>query len=715
MIANGNRFFCGNGYLGVRGTLEESEKEMLPAVNLAGIYDQVAGGWREPLNAPNGLYTRLKVGGEYYMLPDKGANDYQLQLNYRQGLLQRKTTWRTNRGNITVSSERFASLKRPHLVSMKYTVTTDFHADITIITGIDGDVWDIHGPHYEEITYDMQQNTIIANAIAQEKKDRVIVLEQCNIDYYNESVNREENKKGLHYINFVSEINTPVTIEKKILVYTSNDGKEPLESAVLEINALENLTYHQLKEEHILGWEALWNTCEVEIEGDPEAMEGVNYSLYHLLSVAPWHAESQSIAARGLSGQTYKGAVFWDTEMYMLDFFLHTNPNVARTLLQYRIQTLEGAMQKAKEYGYQGAFYPWESQEGGFDACSDYNVTDVFTGRPMRTYFKEKQIHISGAIVYGIMRYIKITGDREILEQGGAKTVIECALFYDSALMKKIRSNKYELRDVIGPDEYHEGVNNNGYTNRIAQYVFQMACEIIEECKENKKLNEALEEYPLEMLYLNFKEDKEQIYIPVPQKDGIVEQFDGYRNLEDVSVEEVRGRLLHKKEYWGGAYGVASQTQVIKQADVITWMVMFPQDFTMEEKWTNWKFYEKRTEHGSSLSACMYGILACECEKQEEAFPFFLKSSQVDLLGNSKEWAGDVYIGGTHPASAGGTYMTIIKGFAGVTIEDHKIKVNPKLPKHWKKLRFRLWYQQELFEIMIRDEGADIKKITQIM
>lgn len=171
-------------------------------------------------------------------------------------------------------------------------------------------------------------------------------------------------------------------------VYTTNDTPTPEKEAELELERGVKTGYTKLRRAHIDAWETLWKYAQVEIEGDETAACAINYSLYHLLSVAPMHSESQSIPARGLSGQTYKGAVFWDTEMFMLDFFLNTNPAVAKTLLRYRIDTLDGAKKKAAHYGYAGAFYAWESQEGGFDACSDYNVTDVFTGRPMRTFLK---------------------------------------------------------------------------------------------------------------------------------------------------------------------------------------------------------------------------------------------------------------------------------------------------------------------------------------
>lgn len=711
ITANGNRFLCGNGYMGIRGTLEEYQREHLPAVNLAGVYDKVGDGWREPVNAPNPLYTRIKVNGEAYMLPEKEAESHKQQLDYRHGLLRRNTVFRVPEGTVTITSERFVHMGRKHLIGMSYYIMTDFDAELEVCTGIDGEVWDINGPHLDEMHMAWEEDMLLAQAVTHEKKEKVIVAEYTGVNQACEQTCREESGKILRSFCFRVERKKPAYLEKLAVVYTGKDCDEPLVSAKKELADGVKNGYDCLKREHTDCWEELWKTSEVEISGDEEAERALNYSLYHLLSIAPFQAKSQSIPARGLSGQTYKGAVFWDTEMFMLDFFLNTQPQAAKVLMQYRVDTLSGALKKAKQYGYQGAFYAWESQEEGFDACSDYNVTDVFTGRPMRTYFKDKQVHISAAIVYGIMKYASRTGDREFLYSGGAKTVIECAKFYDSLLVQKVHAKVYEIRDVIGPDEYHERVNNNGYTNRMAQYTFQCASQLLKQCEEDAQMAEALNEYENEELYTRFCEDAERIYIPKADADGIIPQFDGYRKLEDTTVDDVRSRLLNEKEYWGGAYGVASDTQIIKQADVITWMVMFPEDFTTAQKWENWSYYEPRTEHGSSLSACMYSILACVCGKPQEAYPLFLKSAQADLKGGGKEWAGDIYIGGTHPAAAGGAYMTAINGFGGVRIADGKVTATQMLPESWKKLKFYISYQNQTYEITETKENVEIKKI----
>ncbi len=723
---SGNRFLIGNGYMGIRGTLEEYRKEQLTAVNLAGIYDKVGDGWREPLNAPNGLYTYLKVDGTMYRLPEKEPQKHECELDYRHGIFTRETLFRTPRGNVVVRSEKFADAVNIHRIGLRYTVTADFHADVEIVTGIDGGVWDIHGPHYDAVEFQEKDGILSAEAITHEKGERVWVSERCAWNFPAEVKLKQEENEILRRIIFVTDCNTDYTVDKWVSVYTSADiggcekgidKENPIckDEAFYRDEAFYKAStgclmqdYEEAKEKHTDCWEKRWDHCEVYIEGDDAAMEALNYSLYHLHCIAPRHKEGLSIAARGLSGQTYKGAVFWDTEMFMLDFFLNTEPEVAKSLMKYRIDTLPGARKKAKQYGYEGAFYAWESQEGGFDACSDYNVTDVFTGRPMRTFFRDKQYHISAAVVYGIMRYTEMTGDYSLLREGGAETVLECAKFYYSLLYKRVGGERYEILDCIGPDEYHERINNNGYTNRMAKYTFESAVKTVSLFMAGTlgagKTNEA----DLSSLEAKYKDASEKIYIPQPDENGIIEQFEGYSQLEDVTVKEVEERLLHEKEYWGGAYGVASHTKVIKQADVVTWLNLFPEDFPEDTLKKNWDYYEPRTEHGSSLSACMYAILACRLGMPEKAYPFFLKSASADLARGGKEWAGLVYIGGTHPAAAGGAYMTAVKGFAGMYIENGAIKINPHLPDTWKKMRFQIHYSGKEYRIEITKDEAVI-------
>lgn len=710
---NGNTYLMGNGYIGIRGTLQEYEKEQLVAMNLAGIYDRFGDGWREPLNAPNGCYTILEVDQIPYRLPDLTPLHHEQELDIRQGVFRRRTTWKTPKGTITITAEEFASMSEVHFVGLRYSVSASYDAALTITTGIDGDVWDIHGPHYASMEFEQTAGQTCVLATTNEG-DQVAVSTCTVLDREHLLEQYTNGRKACSYLNIEGKAGVEYTFHKYITIYTSKDLKDPLEAARKLCDRMQAKGYDRAAMENKARWESLWQTSEVQIEGDEEGMFALNYSLYHLHCIAPRHAESLSIAARGLSGQTYKGAVFWDTEMFMLDFFLHTEPEVAKTLLSYRVDTLEGAKKKAASYGYQGAFYAWESQEGGYDACSDYNVTDVFTGRPMRTFFKDKQVHISAAIVYGITKYVNYTGDTGFYEKGAARVILECARFYYDLLWKKVAKDRYEILDVIGPDEYHERVNNNAYTNRMAKLTFQAALEVMELLKKESSiaLLELEREYDLVTLKAQFSDAAEHLYLQQPDKEnGIIEQFDGYLELEEVEIAELKKRILHEKEYWGGAYGIASHTKIIKQADVVTMLNFFGKEYTQEVLVKNLDYYEPRTEHGSSLSACMYAMLACTCAMPERAYPFFLKTANADLVGGGKEWAGLVYIGGTHPAAAGGAYMTAIEGFGGLSVVDGNLVVKPHLPKKWKKVSFPVLFRGRRYRVECTQTEVSIQEM----
>jgi kojibiose phosphorylase/nigerose phosphorylase len=304
----------------------------------------------------------------------------------------------------------------------------------------------------------------------------------------------------------------------------------------------------------------------------------------------------------------------------------------------------------------------------------------------MRTYFRDKQIHITADVVYGLWKYARWTGDRSLWLEGGAEVLMEAARFYHSLLVRGLESDTCELRDVIGPDEYHERVNNNAYTNEMVRFVFRLALDVAAWMKAEHPAAYAALEGKLRFAHElpAFETAAATLRRQEPRPDGVVEQFDGYFSLEDTSVDAVRARLLDPREYWGGAYGVASQTQVIKQADVISLLVMQKEAYPTGILRANYNYYLPRTEHGSSLSACMYAMAACRIGEPDEAYPLFLKSAKADLAEGGKEWAGLVYIGGTHPAAAGGAYMTLLMGFMGLDPESEQPALSPRLPSHWK-------------------------------
>jgi len=529
-----------------------------------------------------------------------------------------------------------------------------------------------------------------------------------------------------HLVNFIDEeylrlyvrkSKVKLTRDKEFKFYKymcvthSLEFENPFDEAIKRIIEAKNLGFDSLFEKHKSKWQERWSICDISIDGDEEATLALRFSMYHLLSIAPYHSEKLSIPARGLSGQMYKGAIFWDTEIFMLPFFSYTLPDVARNIVMYRVHTLDGARRKAKEYGYEGAFYAWESQETGDDACSLFNVTDVITQRPIRTYFRDKQIHISGDVVYGFFTYYNATGDFSIFLEGAAEAVFECAKFYYSYAYYKPLKDRFEILDVTGPDEYHERINNNAYTNRIAKFTFEKAIWLYDILKE--KYPNILQEIDSKTCIFQYiekiKEAEQKMFLQKPNEEGIIEQFDGYLKLEDIEVEKLKEKMLHPYEYLGGGNGLATQTQVIKQADVVVLLNLFESEYKKEILKANWEYYNGRTEHGSTLSYSMYGLLAAKLGKLKDAYKYFLKTALIDLEGNYKQYVGNLYIGGTHPAANGGAWMATVFGFGGIRSEETKVEIDPHLPSHWKSLRFNLIIHGNLFEFEISNSKILVK------
>lgn len=715
VVSNGNKYMTGNGYMGYRGTMEEFTKKELVACNLAGLYDRQGENWREPINAPNGLFTTVFAQGEELGLSNLEPAQHSQSLDIKNGIHSRYTVWNSKLGLISIKAERFVSLADVHLLCLKYTLSVENTCNITIRTGIDGEVWDINGPHLEGHSVEQQDNLIKVSALTHELKVPVAVGEICERSFEAEENVEKTLNSIFRNISFKAKPETEYTVYKYISVWTGNDDSINLEKdCALTALKHSSLGYEIAYNQHIEQWKHRWEASDVVIEGCEEDQSALRYSIYQLQIIAPLHSNKLSIPARGLSGQTYKGAIFWDTEMFMLQFFMHTMPEVARNLVSYRIRTLEGARKKAEYYGFRGAFYAWESHENGEDACSDFNVTDVFTGRPVKTYFKDKQVHISAAVAYAVWETYKFTGDVSLLLEKGAEVILECARFYYSYAYFKEDKDRYEILDVIGPDEYHERVNNNAYTNKMVYHTVVAALKVLELLKKDFP-----GEYKNLVTKLEYSEDidnlirfKEKLYVPKPdEKTLIIEQFDGYKKLEDCSLAEVKSRLQDPKEYWGGGHGVASTTQIIKQADVVLMLYLFRSEYSKEIKKANWQYYEPRTEHGSSLSPCIYSLLSCEIGNEEWAYPFFVKTANVDLTGDSKQFAGSIYIGGTHPAANGGAWMSAILGFAGLKMEDGKISVAPNLPKKWSRLAFKVLAGGQSYSIDITHKGTRITSL----
>jgi kojibiose phosphorylase len=564
------------------------------------------------------------------------------------------------------------------------------------------------------LTPGRKDGILLVQGVTHELGKSVAVAEAVELDFGKETY-RTKGRKNLRLISLKVEAHETYTFAKYFAVFTGNDSvKTSVSDAVIKcVREAKTAGYSACLARHNAEWAKKWENCDVRIEGDDEAQLALRYSIFQLLMVAPVNGSANSIPARALSGQVYKGAIFWDTEMFMFPFFLHTCPGKAVELLRYRIKTLPGACRKARTEGagYRGAFYAWESQESGDDACTYFNIGDPFTKRDLRTHFRDKQVHISGDVAIAMWEYFKVTGDDSLLLEGGAEVILECARFYYSYAYFKKDKNRYEILDVIGPDEYHERVNNNAFTSMVAKATFEIAKATIDYLKRKypekfkalvRKIDIA-DELPL------FVEAAKLLYVPQPDpKTGVIEQFDAYFKLKEARIEELKARKLHPDEYLGAAQGLAVPTKVIKQADVVMMLNLFRDRYSTRVKKANWEYYEPRTEHGSSLSACAYAMVAADIGKLDWAYDYFLKTAKIDIEAKYKVFVGTIFMGGSHPAANGGAWMTAVFGFGGVRAGTETVAINPRMYKKWNALQFNLMYKGDRFGIKITRRKVEI-------
>jgi kojibiose phosphorylase len=713
IMRSGNAYQIANGYMGYRGTLDEFGPAQLVGITLAGIFDRVGNAWREPVNAPNGGFTQVTLDGVNISALTTKIKSHRQSLNLANAVFERETTFSSRGKNLKLKSSRFLSAENPHLGVIQFSLICDQAAKVVIGTGIDFNLWDLNGPHLLHLTAAKKSEILLVHGNTSEAAKRVAVAEAGEINFGKEA-HSTNGKKNLRVISVQLEAGKTYTFQKFFAVFTANDHvMSPRNSAVKCVRDAKLLGYETCLARHNAEWAKKWARGDVKIEGDDEAQLALRFSIFQLLMVAPVNGSANSIPARALSGQVYKGAIFWDTEMFMFPFFLYTDPEKAVELLRYRIKTLDGARRKARTegVGFRGAFYAWESQETGDEACTYFNIGDPITGRDLRTYFRDKQVHISGDIAIAMWEYFKLTGDDSLLLAGGAEVILECARFYFSYAYFKPEKNRYEILDVTGPDEYHERVNNNAFTSMVAKATFEIANATVDYFKRKHPaaLKALAKKIKIAGELPQFVEAAKLLYVPQPdKKTGVIEQFDGYFRLEDTTVTAVKARKIHPNEYLGGGQGVAVQTRVIKQADVVMMLNLFKDRFSQEVKQANWEYYEPRTEHGSSLSACAYAMVAADIGKLDWAYKYFIQTAKIDLEVKYKVYVGTIFMGGSHPAANGGAWMTAVFGFGGVKASENQIAIHPRLCQKWRKLEFNLVHCGDQFEIKISKNGVTI-------
>lgn len=444
-----------------------------------------------------------------------------------------------------------------------------------------------------------------------------------------------------------------------------------------------------------------WKRANIVIEGDPRLQLAIRFNLFHLMSTPNPGDNRTNIGAKLMHGEEYGGHAFWDTEIFMLPFFTLVFPEIAKNLVEYRYLLLDAARRNAEKWGQKGARYPWESADTGDEECPDWTIEG--DGTCYRCTVAEQEVHVTADIIYGGLQYFLLTGDMEYYENNLLEMLAETARFWNSRIEYNSAKDCYEITGITGPDEWHEAVSNNAYTNYIAKWNMLTAVKHLREYKaynpdKCRKLFEKLDLDETELEHV--EKNAAKIFIPV--KEGLIEQFEGYFNLKDHEIYEWDKNKMPviPKELKGVK---RADTTIIKQADVVMLLFLFDEEFDAVTKRINFDFYEKRTLHRSSLSPSIYCIMGLRVGESERAYDYLCRSAFVDIdnnQGNTRE--------GIHAASAGGTWQALVFGYGGLSIKNDQLHFSPRLHEKWIRIRFSIVWKGDLIDIEICKDSVKL-------
>ncbi|MBT8254948.1 MAG: glycoside hydrolase family 65 protein, partial [Bacteroidia bacterium] len=651
-------FTIGNGYLGTRGSLEEGHSAGLPGTYLNGVFDHFDSFIIDLVNAPDWSELSIWVEGEKLSMENCQVLDYYRALDMKQGLLYRNTRFKDKNGRITnFESVRYANFNNRNQFEVKAVVTPEnYSGKITVEAPTNGRVFNLDlEPAYKEkpkfipevqwekwtkskhlryVDSGNLDNGIFLELSTMERPYHIMYASHLGIAGASANVsNRFDYESIAQHAEINATEGTAYTINKVTTIFTSRDVKKKAlkEAAVSLLQESLKLSFEGRLREHCNIWKTKWDDCDIVIEGDDKANHALRFNIYHLLICANEQDHKANVGAKSLSGEGYKGHVFWDTEIFLLPFYIFTQPETAKALIMYRYHTMQDAKVYAKENGCEGARFAWESTDTGLEATPPWTAD----GRH-RIWTGEREIHITSAVVFGVLTYFQYSQDEDFFVQYGIEILFETARFWNSRLEFNQEKDRYELTEVEGPDEFHELVDNSVYTNWLTKWNLEEAIHYYYELSKTHpdRLNAVVSKlgiHDAEVEEWNHKAEK--IYIPFDEEKKLVEEFEGYFGLKDVpiSVWDENSMPVYPEGY---DHFNCDETTLIKQPDVLMLMYMLPDAFSQEVKKVNYDFYEERTMHKSSLSPSIHTIMGIETGNYDRAFQYFERSAFVDLVDN---------------------------------------------------------------------------------
>lgn len=739
----------GNGYLGCRGAFEESvsSNHHYPGTYIAGLYNRRISkvGDRDIenedfVNCPDWTFLNFKISGDSWFDILKGEIlNYKKQLNLYDGTLLREIRFRHNSGNITkIQSIRCVSMTKAHLAAIQYRLTPENYSEkIYIKSALKGDIKNEGVERYKQLnqlhlqaksgsidgsTLFLEVTTAQSNITIVESAKHTLFLNENLISPIYTSANYDR------YVEIDFEVDAEqgdtVSCEKIVGIYTSNDaGIDSPSQAVRELlNA--SGTFRNILEESSAKWHSIWEEIDIELNGDDRTQQILRVHAYNMMVCASFfNAEiDAAIPARGLHGEAYRGHVFWD-EMFMFPFFNVHFPDISKSLLMYRYRRLNAARAYAKEYGYCGAMFPWQSGSDGREETQIVHLNPK-SGKWGDDY-SSLQRHISLAVAYNFWVYFKTTGDSDFYQDFGAEVLLDITKFWVSKCKRNPETNRYEIDKVMGPNEFHEmvpgategGIKDNAYTNILVAWLIGCAQETLEIVDENtrRRLRDTLsiQEGDIE------KWDDVARNLNIIVKNDIISQYDGFLDLDELDWDHYRKKYgsIGRMDRILKAEGKSPDDyQLGKQADLIMTFFVLPlpivesvlsqmgYTFNRDLLRKNYDYYIKRTSHGSTLSLIVHSYVAALLGDMETSIDWYDKSLDADI----HDIQGGTTQEGIHAGLMGGTLNQLLTAYVGLDLWKDHVVINPRLPKKWRSCAFKFQFRGTKYTVTITQEAITV-------
>lgn len=718
LAQNETIFAIGNGYLGIRGTFEEGTPVYQSGTFVNGFYEswpivygEEAYGFAKTgqtmVNVTDSTIIKLYVDDEPFYLPTAALLHYERVLDMQAGTLDREVLWETPSGKqVSIRSRRLVSFQDRHLATISYQVTVlNAKAPVVISSEIrtdqnnqtrDGDPRRARGFQggvlLPQMSHVHDRRMLLSHTTHSSKMtlacgiDHAIVT-ACHYGYSSEC----SEEVGQAVFSVEAQPGVPIHLMKYMTYHTSHSAS-PDELCARATRSLDRAVEHgfeSLLEGQREYMDDFWRRSDVQVQdGHPRAQQCIRWNVFQLLQ-ATGRAEGAGIPAKGLTGQAYEGHYFWDTEIYVLPFLIYTAPHIAKNLLKFRHSMLGKARQRAREVNQHGALFPWRTING--EEASAYYAAGT------------AQYHINADIMYGLRKYVEITGDDAFLYAEGAEMLVETArLWCDLGFFTKRQKGQFCIHGVTGPDEYNTVVNNNTYTNLMARENLRYAATTVEVMRREQpeQFEILVDKTGLGLAEVEaWTQAADKMYVPYDEPLGIHPQDDSFLDKEVWDLAQTPAEKYPLLLYHHPL--VIYRHQVIKQADVVLAMVLLGREFSPEQKQRNFDYYDPLTTGDSSLSACIQSIIAAEIGYEEKAIEYLEYAVLMDIAdigGNVKD--------GCHIASVGGTWMALVYGFAGLRDDNGHVSFDPRPFGREVRLRFPLTIRDQVLEVDIQKESA---------